>query len=150
MKQRLIDFFEYSIFRMPLKYSIPLTIVSITVFVISMFGDSVIIIPINIIGLFFTVLFSANIFQKKFAKERSKENIESLERLKERLTNELQPVSLKTGKEELINTVVKKAPYVFKAKIENDVIYYQFETTDGEVIDSGETTNFIWFERRII
>ena len=70
--------------------------------------------------------------------------------MKERLTNEFQPVSLKASKEELINTVVKKAPYVFKAKIENDVIYYQFETTDGEVIDSGETTNFIWFEHRII
>lgn len=150
MKQRLIDFLEYSIFRMPLKYIIPLIIVSVTVFVISFFSNSAITIPINLISFLFVVIFSSNIVQRIFAKEASKENIESLERLKERLTNEFQPVSLNTSKDELINTVVKKTPYVFKAKIENDVIYYQFETTDGEVIDSGETTNFIWFEHRII
>ena len=123
MKQRLIDFLEHSIFRMPLKYIIPLIIVSVTVFIISFFSNSAITIPINLISFLFVVIFSSNIVQRIFAKEASKENIESLERLKERLTNEFQPVSLNASKDELINTVVKKAPYVFKAKIENDVIY---------------------------
>lgn len=152
MKKRLLDFLEYTVYRMPLKYSIPLTIASLIVCMISLTNQSLSLITmlILIISFFSTVLFGSNIVGRWFKKDLSKRNIESLERLKEKLTNEFQIVTLKTDKEDLINTVAKKAPYVFKAKIENDIVYYQFETKDGKIFDSGETTNFIWFENRII
>lgn len=152
MKERLFNFIDYIAFRMPLKYSVPLSIISLIVLLISMFSFSLNLITMLILfsSLGFTTLFCSNIWITLENKAFNKKNIQSIERLKEKLTNEFQTVSLQTYDDDFVRRAVGKSPFVFKARIENDIVYYQFETKDGEIIDSGDTNNFVWFEGKII
>ena len=76
---------------------------------------------------------------------------EAHERLKSILTNEFKTFSLKNDGDYdyFTRILVKEVPYVFKARMENDIIYYQFETKDGEIFHSGEFTGYSFFEEHI-
>lgn len=146
MKKRFLHFIEV-ILQIPLRYSIPIAIVSLIVLMISLWDISFNVnLLIFIIGAIIYILSSFNIVMRL----KIKENIECLEILKEKLTNEYQTVSLRTRDEYFVKTVVEKAPYVFKAKIENDIVYYKFETKEGEIFDNGETTDYLWFKSMIL
>ena len=151
MKKRLSNFFEYIIERMPLKYSVPLSIISVVVLTIIYIQPvSFPMILMLLISIFFATLFISNIFRKYLLKDISKRNIKSLERLKKKLTNEFQVVSLKCEDDFIKEFAGNKALFVFKAKIENDTVYYKFETKDGETLGDGETRDFEWFEEKIL
>ena len=76
---------------------------------------------------------------------------EAHERLKSILTNEFKTFSLKNDGDYdyFTKILVKEVPYVFKARMENDIIYYQFETKDGEIFYAGEMTGYAFFENHI-
>lgn len=70
--------------------------------------------------------------------------------MKKKLTNEFQVVSLNYEDDFIKEFAGNNALFVFKAKIENDTVYYKFETKDGETLGVGETRNFEWFEEKIL
>ena len=69
---------------------------------------------------------------------------EALERVRLILTNEFKTFSLKTegDYDYFTRILVEEVPYVFKARMENDIIYYQFEMKDGEIFSTGEFTGY--------
>lgn len=77
-------------------------------------------------------------------KEFEKKENEARERLKAILTNEFKAFSLKTegDYDYFTRILVEEVPYVFKARMENDIIYYQFEMKDGEIFSTGEFTGY--------
>ena len=97
----------------------------------------------------FTALWIGDIIINDQRERFEKEENEAHERLKLILTNEFKTFSLKTDGDYdyFTKILVKEVPYVFKAKMENDIIYYQFETKDGEIFHSGEFTGYSFFEK---
>lgn len=70
MKKRLANFFGYLIERMPLKYSVPLSIISVVVLIIIYIQPvSFLMILMLLISIFWATLFISNIVRKYLLKD---------------------------------------------------------------------------------
>lgn len=164
MKQRLLDFREKLSKKKKIEMSIITFIVGIIGAIVTIGIWNVIIgttkvflLAILVLGIvYFTAFFGCFWVEDIEYKERDErlkklEN-EAHERLKLILTNEFKTFSLKTDGDYdyFTKILVKEVPYIFKARMENDIIYYQFETKDGEIFHTGEFTGYSFFEKHII
>lgn len=160
MKKRLLDFRENS----SKKKKIIMVIIT---FIIALIGEIIVIglysrfyySPIKFVLLFiftaivfsmsaFVIFLTDDIWYIKRAKKFERIEDEAHKRVKLILTNEFKTFSLKTDGDYNYFTriLVEEVPYVFKARMENDIIYYQFETKDGEIFHTGEFTGYSFFE----
>lgn len=163
MKQRLLDFIEKLSRKRKIQLAILIFIIGIIVelFImdlwITIVGPTKIFFPsilLIVIGFFISYLewfFVEDIMYENRQNKYEKIENEAHERLKSILTNEFKTFSLKTDGDYdyFTKILVKEVPYVFKARMENDIIYYQFETKDGEIFYTGEMAGYSFFENHI-
>lgn len=146
----VLAFIMYMIYETPLGLSIPMCIGCIGTSILCVLKASAIdwqICSLLIVGIIFLISIIYNIYYKIFTKRK----FNCLTRLRKNLTDEFQEVQIKNTcrKKDLVNIVVEKSPYVFKARMKLDTIEYQFETKEGEVFYSEETTDYLWFEKNV-
>lgn len=163
MKKRLLDFRENLSKKKKITMAIITFIVGIIVLMLTMdlwikfigmkmaFLLVIIIIVITFLVSGVAVFWTWDIRFKERDEMFKKIENEALERVKLILTNEFKTFSLKTDGDYdyFTKILVKEVPYVFKARMENDIIYYQFETKDGEIFYAGEMTGYSFFENHI-
>lgn len=163
MKKRLLDFRENLSKKKKITMAIITCIVGIIVLMLTMdlwikfigmkmaFLLVLIIIVITFLISGVAVFWTWDIGFKERDERFKKIENEALERVKLILTNEFKTFSLKTDGDYdyFTKILVKEVPYVFKARMENDIIYYQFETKDGEIFYTGEMTGYSFFENHI-
>ena len=163
MKKRLLDFRENSSRKKKIAMAIITFIVGIITMVAVMelwfviigteksFLLAILICVIVFFTSFATFFWVGDIEYKNRIEKFEKIENEAHERVKSILTNEFKTFSLKTDGDYdyFTKILVKEVPYVFKAKMENDIIYYQFETKDGEIFYTGEMTGYSFFENHI-
>lgn len=163
MKKRLLDFREKLSKKKKIQMAIITFIVGILIEAvvaeihIEVFGMSkpyllaILMCVIAICVSVFVALWIADISINDQRERFEKEENEAHERLKLILTNEFKTFPLKTDGDYdyFTKILVEEVPYVFKARMENDIIYYQFETKDGEIFHTGEFTGYLFFEKHI-
>ncbi|MGN1299463.1 MAG: hypothetical protein ACI4UE_05750 [Candidatus Scatovivens sp.] len=163
MKKRLLDFRENLSKKKKITMAIITFIVGIIVAMITMelwikiigptksFLFAILILGITFFTSFVVRFWIEDIGYKNRAEKLEKIENEAHERVKLILTNEFKTFSLKTDGDYdyFTKILVKEVPYTFKARMENDIIYYQFETKDGEIFYTGEMTGYSFFENHI-
>lgn len=161
MKKRLLDFRENLSKKKRITMVIITCIVGISAVLlttklwIAITGTTkVFLLAMILLAMGYSTLFCAYFWIVDFGYKERYERFEKIEneaheRLKLILTNEFEIFSLKTDGDYdyFTKILVKEVPYVFKARMENDIIYYQFETKDGEIFYTGEMTGYSFFEK---
>ena len=135
----------------PFALSIPLFIGCIGACVLNvLLGKEMAILAWLYLLLLGTLAFISIIYRcSNIIKDRRENNC--LERLKLKLNSNFQELQIrnKCRKKDLTNIAFQNYPYVFKARMKNNTIEFQFETNQGEIIHKGKTTDYMWFEKNV-